>query len=220
MAASLSGPCAGPRCGKLLGEGKGQRQNCRESAGFPTGSQHGRRSAGEEYLVRGRAGARVPGTTTARPSHCRKAAGDVAHHGGKCGRFRRALPAQADAAVTGAARRGGLLECAYHGLCYDGTGQCVRVPSYPDGHIPREARLHPFPVIEQDVLVWIWPGDPAKRLTENELSDFSQLWHDSCSKAIIEAQDVDRNHSTEVCARGTALRKRCHGCGMEYNLYD
>jgi len=115
---------------------------------------------------------------------------------------------------------GGLLECAYHGLCYDGTGQCVRVPSYPDGHIPREARLHPFPVIEQDVLVWIWPGDPAKRLTENELSDFSQLWHDSCSKAIIEAQDVDRNHSTEVCARGTALRKRCHGCGMEYNLYD
>ena len=101
-----------------------------------------------------------------------------------------------------------------------GRGQCVRVPSYPDGHIPTEARLRPFPVIEQDVLVWIWPGDPAKRLTENELSDFSQLWHDSCSKAIIEAQDVDRNHSTEVCARGTALRKRCHGCGMEYNLYD
>ena len=43
-----------------------------------------------------------------------------------------------------------------------GRGQCVRVPSYPDGHIPTEARLRPFPVIEQDVLVWIWPGDPAK----------------------------------------------------------
>jgi hypothetical protein len=35
----------------------------------------------------------------------------------------------------------------------------------------------------------------VKRLTENELSDFSQLWHDGCVEAIIEAQDVDRNHS-------------------------
>ncbi len=38
----------------------------------------------------------------------------------------------------------------------------------------------------------------TKRLTENELSDFSRLWHDGCSEAIIEAQDVDRNHSPEV----------------------
>jgi hypothetical protein len=37
-----------------------------------------------------------------------------------------------------------------------------------------------------------------KRPTENELSDFSGLWHDGCGEAIIEAQDVDRNHSTEV----------------------
>jgi hypothetical protein len=38
----------------------------------------------------------------------------------------------------------------------------------------------------------------AKRLTENELSDFSQLWHDGCVEAIIEAQNVDRNHSAKV----------------------
>ena len=38
----------------------------------------------------------------------------------------------------------------------------------------------------------------TKRLTENELSDFGRLWHDGCSEAIIEAQDVDRNHSPEV----------------------
>ena len=40
-------------------------------------------------------------------------------------------------------------------------------------------------------------GEP-KRLTENELSDFSRLWHDGCVRAIIEAQDVDRNHSAQV----------------------
>jgi hypothetical protein len=38
----------------------------------------------------------------------------------------------------------------------------------------------------------------AKRLTENELSDFSYLWHDGCAEAITEAQDVDRNHSAEI----------------------
>ena len=38
----------------------------------------------------------------------------------------------------------------------------------------------------------------SERLTENELSDFSRLCHDDCVEAIIEAQDVDRNHSTEV----------------------
>jgi len=38
----------------------------------------------------------------------------------------------------------------------------------------------------------------TQRLTENELSDFSRLCHDGCVEAIIESQDVDRNHSTEV----------------------
>jgi len=38
----------------------------------------------------------------------------------------------------------------------------------------------------------------SKRLTENELSDFSRLWHDGCGKTIIEAQDVEQNHSPEV----------------------
>jgi phenylpropionate dioxygenase-like ring-hydroxylating dioxygenase large terminal subunit len=55
-----------------------------------------------------------------------------------------------------------LLQCTYHGLCYDPTGQCVRVPSHPDGSIPPGARLRPVPLIEQDGLVWVWPGDPAK----------------------------------------------------------
>jgi hypothetical protein len=38
----------------------------------------------------------------------------------------------------------------------------------------------------------------SKRLTENELSDFGRLWHHGCGETIIEAQDVDRNHSPEV----------------------
>lgn len=56
----------------------------------------------------------------------------------------------------------GVLECAYHGLCYDSRGNCVKIPAHPDGSIPRQAQLRPHPVIEQDGLVWIWPGNPKR----------------------------------------------------------
>jgi phenylpropionate dioxygenase-like ring-hydroxylating dioxygenase large terminal subunit len=56
----------------------------------------------------------------------------------------------------------GLLECAYHGFCYDAVGKCQRIPSQLDRPVPTRARLTPFPSLEQDGLVWVWPGDPAK----------------------------------------------------------
>jgi vanillate O-demethylase monooxygenase subunit len=56
----------------------------------------------------------------------------------------------------------GTVECAYHGFCFNASGKCVRIPSQPDGAIPSRATLRPFPVIEQDGLVWIWPGNSEK----------------------------------------------------------
>src|SRR6516165_9404581 len=43
-------------------------------------------------------------------------------------------------------------------------------------------------------------SDPrsSQRLIENEMSDFSRLWHDGCGETIIWAQNVDPNHSAEV----------------------
>ena len=55
-----------------------------------------------------------------------------------------------------------VLECAYHGLCYNPEGRCIRIPSQPEGPIPSRAKLKRYPVIEQDGLVWIWPGDEAR----------------------------------------------------------
>src|SRR5262245_49424616 len=55
----------------------------------------------------------------------------------------------------------GTLECAYHGLRYDTSGKCVMIPSHPTGPISPQAKVIGFPVIEQDGLVWVWPGDPA-----------------------------------------------------------
>lgn len=55
--------------------------------------------------------------------------------------------------------RGDSVECIYHGLTYDGTGACIRVPSQKT--IPSNARVRSFPVVERYHWVWIWMGDPA-----------------------------------------------------------
>jgi phenylpropionate dioxygenase-like ring-hydroxylating dioxygenase large terminal subunit len=52
------------------------------------------------------------------------------------------------------------LECGYHGLIYDGTGQCVHVPG--QDLVPKRARIRSYPVVEKDAFIWIWMGDAAK----------------------------------------------------------
>jgi vanillate O-demethylase monooxygenase subunit len=55
--------------------------------------------------------------------------------------------------------KGETVECGYHGLTFDPSGRCVRVPG--QARIPPGARVRSFPVTEKYGLVWIWPGDPA-----------------------------------------------------------
>jgi phenylpropionate dioxygenase-like ring-hydroxylating dioxygenase large terminal subunit len=52
------------------------------------------------------------------------------------------------------------LQCGYHGLIFDRSGACVRVPGQT--RILERTRVRSFPVVEQDAFVWIWMGDPAK----------------------------------------------------------
>ena len=54
------------------------------------------------------------------------------------------------------------IQCPYHGLVFDGTGQCVANPITSDTRIPEAVRVQRFPVVEQGNIVWFWPGDPAK----------------------------------------------------------
>lgn len=76
----------------------------------------------------------------------------------------------------------GTLECAYHGMRYDTSGKCVMIPSHPSGPISPQAQVRAFPIIEQDGLVWIWPGDPDKsekvkppRLPESGHADWETI---------------------------------------------
>lgn len=58
---------------------------------------------------------------------------------------------------------GDILQCPYHGFAYDITGRCVDIPALRDrsDRPPSRARLYKYPLVEQDGLVWIWPGDPG-----------------------------------------------------------
>ena len=56
-------------------------------------------------------------------------------------------------------RKGDDVECGYHGLTFNLTGQCVRAPG--KGGIPSNAKVHAYPVEERYGLVWIWMGNAA-----------------------------------------------------------
>lgn len=52
---------------------------------------------------------------------------------------------------------GDLIQCGYHGMQFDSTGQCVRIPGQPP--IPPSAKLKPFALFEKYNAVWMWGGD-------------------------------------------------------------
>ena len=49
--------------------------------------------------------------------------------------------------------------CRYHGLAFDGKGQCTRMPSQDT--LNPAARVRSYPVVDRYRFVWVWPGDPA-----------------------------------------------------------
>ena len=55
--------------------------------------------------------------------------------------------------------QGDLLECGYHGLRFDCSGRCVKVPG--TDHIPAAALVRAFPLENRYGLLWIWMGEPA-----------------------------------------------------------
>jgi phenylpropionate dioxygenase-like ring-hydroxylating dioxygenase large terminal subunit len=53
---------------------------------------------------------------------------------------------------------GDIIRCAYHGVEFDCTGKCTRVPNQP--RIPPAANIKSYPTVEKDGIVWIWMGAP------------------------------------------------------------
>lgn len=54
---------------------------------------------------------------------------------------------------------GQTIQCGYHGLEFDPSGTCVKVPG--QSRVPPEAAVRSWPVVEKHNMVWIWPGEPG-----------------------------------------------------------
>lgn len=72
---------------------------------------------------------------------------------------------------------GNEIQCPYHGLRFDRTGQCV---FNHHGSVPKAARVRAYPLMERYGVVWIWMGDPAaaeaERLPEFPPFDGRKGW--------------------------------------------
>lgn len=69
------------------------------------------------------------------------------------------------------------VECLYHGLAFDCTGECVNNP-HGDGLIPKAAKVKPYPLAEKYGLVWIWMGDES-RADPDLIPDYHWLTDDN-----------------------------------------
>jgi vanillate O-demethylase monooxygenase subunit len=55
-------------------------------------------------------------------------------------------------------RIGDDIECSYHGMRFDVSGSCTRAPG--QAHIPAQACVKSFPLVQRHGLLWIWMGRP------------------------------------------------------------
>lgn len=87
--------------------------------------------------------------------------------------------------------KSGTIECGYHGMRFDGSGQCLAVPG--QATIPPSAKVRPFPVCEHMGLIWLWPGDPAA--SEGTKPFDLEQYHDPTWEVVEgEALAVDANY--------------------------
>lgn len=96
--------------------------------------------------------------------------------------------------------KGDAIECGYHGMTYDCTGACVRIPG--QAQIPANAVVRTYPTHENMGLVWIWMGDPALA-NRSKVFDLPQ-YHDPAWSAV----------------EGDALEIGAHYLNLADNLCD
>lgn len=61
--------------------------------------------------------------------------------------------------LSAGTRIGDTIQCAYHGLVYDASGRCTKIPG--QSNPPAGPVVRAYPAIERDRFVYVWPGDPA-----------------------------------------------------------
>lgn len=56
----------------------------------------------------------------------------------------------------GRVTREGVLECGYHGWCFDVGGECTKVPGLVGAPDSKGRMVTRYPVVERDGFIWVW----------------------------------------------------------------
>ncbi len=98
------------------------------------------------------------------------------------------------------------VECWYHGLRFDPTGACVKIPAQVN--IPPRCRVRAYPIVEKWNWLWIWMGDP-EQADESLIPDFhwnddpewtptGGRFHIKCNYQLLVDNLLDLSHETFV----------------------
>jgi len=55
-------------------------------------------------------------------------------------------------------RLGDAIQCGYHGMTFDCTGKCIRIPG--QDNVPATAYVDAYPIVEKNDIVFVWMGEP------------------------------------------------------------
>jgi len=122
------------------------------------------------------------------------------------------------------------LRCSYHGWKYDVTGQCIEVPSEPEGsRFCQKVRLKSYPLVKIGDLLWTHMGDPQEQppLPEWEFARVppeqtytSKRWQECNWLQALEG-GIDSSHVSWLHSGGLRDDPLFKGArGNRYNLSD
>ncbi|HSV83860.1 MAG TPA: aromatic ring-hydroxylating dioxygenase subunit alpha [Ramlibacter sp.] len=122
------------------------------------------------------------------------------------------------------------IRCSYHGWKYDVTGQCVGVPSEPEGsRFAEKVKLRSYPMIERGGVLWIYMGPPELQPPPPEWEFATVPANQSfISKRLQESNwlqalegGIDSSHVSFLHSGSLKTDPLIRGAkGNEYNLAD
>ena len=122
------------------------------------------------------------------------------------------------------------LRCPYHGWKYDVTGQCLEVPSEPEGsNFCENVKLRSYPLVRVGDILWTYMGDPATRpplpeyefaLVPPEQTYTSKRWQECNWLQALEG-GIDSSHVSWLHSGALNSDPLFKGSrGNQYNLGD
>ncbi|MGF1683260.1 Rieske 2Fe-2S domain-containing protein [Photobacterium minamisatsumaniensis] len=87
--------------------------------------------------------------------------------------------------------KGDDIECGYHGVTFNCSGECIRVPG--QDIIPRSAKVRTYPTHEKLGLVWIWMGE-ASLADPSEIIDIPEYNSEDWSVVEGDALEIKANY--------------------------